>query len=249
MVDCGVSGKRAAESLAAVGGDACELSALLITHEHSDHIKSAGIMSRRYDLPVYANAATWGGMAEYIGGIKEHNVKEFTTGAKFCIGDITAEAFHIPHDAAEPVGYNFYLGDKKLTLATDIGHINDDLKNAIHGCHTILIESNHDVEMLKNGRYPVYLKKRILGNRGHLSNELTAELTLWLAERGTCNFLLGHLSEENNTPNLAYDTVHSALRSGSVKVGEDVTLNVADRNSHSKVYGAGDFEFIKAAVC
>jgi len=238
LIDCGVSGKRIAASLAELTIDACKLSAIIVTHEHNDHINSVGIMSRRYNLPIYANCGTWEGMQANIGKVKEKSVKDFTTGGKFEIGDIVIEPFPLPHDAAEPVGYNFYLGDKKLTLATDMGHVSDAIRNSIKGCHTILIESNHDVEMLKNGNYPIYLKKRILGEKGHLSNDVSGELSLWLAQNGTINFLLGHLSKENNTPEVAFDTVQSAFCSGGVKVMHDVTLNVAGRESSSRIFNS-----------
>lgn len=236
LIDCGVSGKKIAASLANIGIDASEIDAIVITHEHRDHSHAVGIMSRRYDIPIYANERTWHGMINDIGKVKEENIKYIRTDQEFCIQDICVHPFEIPHDAAEPVGYNFYINQAKITLATDIGHVNERLVNCLEGSDMILLESNHDIEMLKCGSYPYYLKQRILGDRGHLSNEMAGELVAHLAQKGTSRFLLGHLSKENNFPQLAYQTVYNALESRKIKVGYDVLLDVAERDKTSKVY-------------
>jgi phosphoribosyl 1,2-cyclic phosphodiesterase len=236
LIDCGVSGKRIAASLASIDVDASQIDAILVTHEHRDHTHAIGIMSRRYNIPIYANENTWTGMENEIGNIKPDNKRYFNTHEDFCIKDICIHPFSIPHDAAEPVGYNFYIDNTKLTLATDIGHVNAELTSYLEGSQMILIESNHDTEMLKCGSYPYYLKQRILGARGHLSNEAAGELAAHLATKGTTRFLLGHLSKENNFPQLAYQTVYNALESRKIKVGKDVLLDVAERETRSKVY-------------
>jgi phosphoribosyl 1,2-cyclic phosphodiesterase len=171
-----------------------------------------------------------------LGNIKTENKKVFDTHKEICIKDICVRPFSIPHDASEPVGYNFLMNDTKVTLATDIGHVNEGLVSQLEGSEMILIESNHDIEMLKCGSYPYFLKQRILGERGHLCNEAAGELVAHLAMKGTSRFLLGHLSRENNFPQLAYQTVYNALESRKIKVGKDVLLDVADRESRSKVY-------------
>lgn len=236
LIDCGVSGKKIAASLASIGVDASEIDGILVTHEHRDHIYAVGIMSRRYNIPIYANQGTWAQMEKDIGNTQECNRKLFDTAHKFCIKDICIRPFSIPHDAVEPVGYNFYIGGKKITLATDIGHVEDDLKLHIKGSHMVLIESNHDIEMLKCGSYPYYLKQRIAGSHGHLSNEAAGELVACMADSGTTRFLLGHLSKENNFPQLAYQTVYNALQSRKIQVGKDVLLEVAGREKTSTVY-------------
>ncbi len=236
LIDCGVSGKRIAASLTNIDVKASEIDAILVTHEHRDHAYAVGIMSRRYDIPIYANQQTWEGMQNLIGKIKEENRRYLSTCKDLCIQDIGIHPFAIPHDAAEPVGYNFYINHKKITLATDIGHVNNELASRLEGSEMVLIESNHDLEMLKCGPYPYYLKQRIMGENGHLSNEAAGELIAHMVEKGTNQFLLGHLSKENNFPQLAYQTVYNILQSRGIKVGQDAIIEVAERDRTSKVY-------------
>ena len=236
LIDCGVSGKRIAASLSSIGVEASEIDAILVTHEHRDHTHSVGIMSRRYNIPVYANLNTWNGMSADIGSIKDENKRVFETFNEFCINDIKIRPFAIPHDAAEPVGYNFTIDNKKITLATDIGHVNDELISYIEGSEMLLVESNHDIEMLKCGSYPYYLKKRIIGEKGHLSNDAAGELVALMACKGTNKFLLGHLSKENNFPHLAYQTVYNALQRKKIQAGKDVVLDIAHREKVSNIY-------------
>lgn len=230
LIDAGLSGKRIIEALRSIGENPSELSAILITHEHSDHTRGAGIVSRKFDIPIYANENTWEAMDREISPINIKNKAYFNTGAQFNIGDIIINAFSIPHDAAEPVGYNFFVNDKKVTVATDIGHINKELLKNFEMSDLILLESNHDVEMLKVGPYPWHLKQRIMGDRGHLSNEMAGKVIAYLAGKGTKNFLLGHLSKENNFPELAFETVRSVLHEKCIKIDEDITLCVALRD-------------------
>ncbi len=236
LIDCGVSGKKIAASLASIDIDAKDIDAILVTHEHRDHCHAVGIMSRRYDIPIYANSTTWEQMDTTIGAIKPHNRRCMNTDSMFDIRDIGIRAFDIPHDAAEPVGYNFHVKDTKVTLATDIGHVSPKLTRYLEGSKLILLESNHDVEMLKSGAYPYYLKQRILSDKGHLSNEAAGDLAAHLAGKGTSHFILGHLSRENNFPQLAYQTVFNAFTAKQMKVGKDVLLEVAERETVSKVY-------------
>jgi phosphoribosyl 1,2-cyclic phosphodiesterase len=235
LIDAGLSGKRIIEALRSIGENPSELSAILITHEHSDHTKGAGIISRKFDIPVYANENTWEAMESEISPINAKNKAYFNTGCEFTIGDVLINAFNIPHDAAEPVGYNFFINDKKITVATDIGHINKELLNFFEMSDLILLESNPDIEMLKVGPYPWHLKQRILGERGHLSNEMAGKVIAYLAGKGTKNFLLGHLSRENNFPELAYETVCNRLHEQCIKVNEDITLCVASRDKVGEV--------------
>ena len=230
LIDAGLSGKRILEALCSIGENPAELSAILISHEHVDHVRGAGILSRKQDIPIYANESTWEAMETGLGPVKLENRKCFTTGDCFEIGDICVRPFSIPHDAAEPVGYNFMAEGKKITTATDIGHATNELIDNISESDLLLLESNHDIEMLKVGPYPWPLKKRILGDHGHLSNEIAAKIIAYMAEKGGKRFILGHLSHENNFPELAYQTSYNALTEKKIAVGSDVMLEVARRD-------------------
>ncbi|MEG6614661.1 MBL fold metallo-hydrolase [Pseudoclostridium thermosuccinogenes] len=230
LIDAGLSGKRIIQALNSIGEQPSEISAVLVTHEHSDHIRGVGILSRKFNIPVYANEKTWDAMGTQIGPINADNMRCFTTGKEFEIGNLCIKPFPIPHDASEPVGFNFFAENKKVTTATDIGHITKEVLESLIGSDLVLLESNHDIEMLKVGPYPWPLKRRILGDRGHLSNEMAGKVAVHMAQRGTRKFLLGHLSKENNFPELAYQTVYNALSEQKIKVGSDVTLEVAMRD-------------------
>jgi len=230
LIDAGMSGKRILEALALIGEKPSDLSAVLVSHEHIDHVRGAGILSRKFNLPLFANENTWESMAPMIGPVKYENRQYFNTGTGFNIQGLLVEPFPIPHDAVEPVGFNFFCGDRKITVATDIGHINPFLLERMEGSSLLLLESNHDVEMLRIGPYPWSLKKRILGDHGHLSNDMAAKVVVHMAERGTRRFLLGHLSRENNFPELAYQTVCNALQENGICIGQDITLGIALRD-------------------
>ena len=235
LVDAGVSGRRIEEALNEIGESISKISGIIITHEHSDHIIGAGILSRRHKIPIYANKETWDAMRSFTGKLAPALTQIINLGQLFRIGDIDISSFPIPHDAACPVGYSFFIEDKKITVATDIGHISDDLLTYLEKSLMILLESNHDIEMLKTGRYPWPLKKRILGDYGHLCNEITGKIVAHLAEGGTKFFLLGHLSKENNFPELAYQTVYNALIEKKIYPDKDVYLEVALRDRASKM--------------
>jgi len=234
LVDAGLSGKRIEEALFSIGEDIRDVQAILISHEHMDHIMGAGVLARRFGIPVYANKRTWDNMYGVLKNIKPECIRVFNTGDNFCIGDIEIHTFRTPHDAVEPVGFSFLHKGKKITIATDMGHMNSTLLSCLEGCDMILIESNHDIEMLKMGRYPWPLKKRILGDTGHLCNDTAAQVVAYLAKRGTKKFLLGHLSKENNFPELAFETVRNALLEKSIIAGRDVYLGVAHRDRVSE---------------
>ncbi|HEX3028814.1 MAG TPA: MBL fold metallo-hydrolase [Clostridia bacterium] len=235
LIDAGLSGKRIIEALHSIGEKPSELSAILVTHEHSDHTRGVGIVSRKFDIPIYANENTWRAMELELGPLGAENKMLFETGKEFNIGDIKVKPFAIPHDAAEPVGFNFFISDRKITTATDIGHITRPLLECLEMSDLLLLESNHDIEMLKVGPYPWHLKKRIMGDHGHLSNEMAGKVITYMAEKGTKKFLLGHLSKENNFPELAYRTVCNALHEKEISAEGDVMLEVALRDRVGKV--------------
>lgn len=227
LIDCGMSGKQLAEALLKFDITPNALDALLITHEHIDHTKGAGVIARRYGLPVYATSGTHRSMD--AGKIDESQIKVIDTANDFEIGTIGVKAFPIPHDAAEPTGFNFYIDNQKLSVATDIGYMPSSLFEQIKGSNAILLESNHDVNMLQFGSYPFPLKQRILSDVGHLSNENAAKTALELVKSGTEHIMLGHLSKENNHPEIAMMETYNKLTASGVNVGEDMTLQIADR--------------------
>jgi phosphoribosyl 1,2-cyclic phosphodiesterase len=232
LVDCGRSGKHIETQLGAIGEDAGNISAILVTHEHIDHIRGVGVFSRRYDLPVYATRGTWASIRKggKIGEFKAHNEREFISGDEIILGDMAVKSFAIPHDAAEPVGYRFDFGNQTCVIATDIGHISSEVEEHIYGADTALLESNHDVKMLEQGEYPHYLKLRILGNKGHLSNRDAAGVAAKMVQNGTKRLILGHLSEQNNCPNIVRDEIHKVMGRIGAKVGKDFDLEIAERH-------------------
>lgn len=235
LIDAGGSAKRVSEALSLISVTPEEIDAVLISHEHVDHTGGIGILSERHGIPVYANEGTWDAMAAQSERIRPANRMYFNTGEEFCIGDICILPFSIPHDAADPVGFNIYAENKKISTATDIGHVSKNLLEHIDGSDLLLIEANHDIEMLRCGPYPWALKRRIMGDNGHLSNDAAAEVVVHMARRGTERFILGHLSKENNFPELAYQTVCNFLRQNDICVDTDITLEVARRNMMSTV--------------
>ncbi len=227
LVDCGVSGKSVKAALAEAGVAPEELDAVAVTHDHADHISGIGVLMRRYKIPVWANEKTWEAMERQVGKVDGSLVKVFENYNSFEIGEVEVRPFAIPHDAADPVGYSFVCGGEKAAVATDIGELKKELFEALKGSKTVLLEANHDVNMLEMGSYPPQLKRRIRGRFGHLSNDEAGMASEFLVRLGTERIILGHLSEENNYPALAQQTVACALSSAGIKCGADVQLCVA----------------------
>lgn len=229
LVDAGVSGKKIEQELAKLHLAGGQLDGIFVTHEHLDHIKGIGVLSRRYDLPVYATEGTWLAMEADLGKIAPKNRKVIYSGEKTVIHDLVVSPFPIPHDAAEPVGYAFLAGDKKVAVATDIGHPSEEVKEGICDCNAMVLEANHDIEMLKRGPYPYALKQRILGERGHMANVTAGQLLAEMMTEKLQVVYLGHLSAENNTPPLAYHDVAEVLYQKKIRAGRDVALQMAER--------------------
>lgn len=237
LIDAGKSGKMIDEALDMIGVDPRTLDALLITHEHSDHICGAGVLSRKYKLPVYATSGTWAAMDGKLGKILEEQKRTFDPFADFYIGDIGVVPFSIPHDAAEPVGYRLWGGSVSISTATDLGHFPRAIRDAIAGSSLVLLESNHDPDMLRmNSHYSQKLKQRILSNHGHLSNDACADALLQLVDNGTQHVILGHLSGENNTPSLARQVNENRMVREGIRLGVDLCLDVAYRDRVGSVY-------------
>ena len=224
LVDIGVSAKRLTDKLNELNVNPNEIQGILITHEHSDHIKGIKVFCKKYNIPVFASKKTWEALVSLEIGDSLKN--SFEISKNFFIGDISVLPFSIPHDAIDPCGFNLFCGDEKVTVATDIGHINQDLLSSFENSKTILLESNHDIEMLRAGDYPYLLKQRIIGNYGHLSNISSAETIEYLIKKGTKNFILAHLSEKNNIPALALETVKSRLYTNNIDLN-GISIEVA----------------------
>lgn len=236
LIDAGVSASRIAGALRALDVAPESLDAILITHEHTDHTGGAGVMSRKFGVPLYATRGTWQAMACKIGRVAPSNVRELTPFEDFYIGRASIMPFDLPHDAAQPVGYCIASGGCRLAVATDIGALRGDWIEAVSQCDLVLLESNHDVDMLKAGRYPYALKRRILGGKGHLSNEDAGRAAVRLAKAGVGHIVLGHLSGENNFPQLALRTVSDALLAAGIEPGRDIGLDVASRSESNGLY-------------
>lgn len=236
LIDAGVSGKKIEEGLNSIGVKTSEINAILISHEHLDHILSVGYLSKKYDIPVYATELTWKSMGNHALKIKPNNRMLLKSDTWIKIGNLHILPFKIPHDANDPCGFSILGSNKKITIATDIGHVNNYLIENMKSSDLLLIEANHDVEMLKFGKYPWFLKRRILSETGHLSNEVAAKTITLLALTGMKRFLLGHLSAENNFPELALQTVKNSLAKIGMIPGNDIFLEVAPRNTRSNLW-------------
>lgn len=236
LVDAGLSGKKTQELLKSIDVDASDIDCILVTHEHMDHIKGAGILSRRFDIPIYANECTWNSMKNELGKLKDSNIKIFKTHLDFELGDLGVMPFKISHDSSEPVGYSFFNKNKKITVVTDTGCIDDEIKYRIDSSDLLMIESNHDTEMLKIGSYPWFLKQRVSGEFGHLSNEDAGNLLSEVLKGKNETILLGHLSRENNFPELAFQTVANILAEKGIDVVKDISLGLTHRDKATEVY-------------
>ena len=234
LIDAGESAKKIVSALSLIDVDIADVDAILVTHEHSDHIKSLGTISKKYNIPVYANQNTWKAMPEQRQKVLEENQKFFSVGKEFGIKDLSFKPFSIPHDAAEPCGFNIFNKNNKISIATDLGHITPEIMNALEKSSFILLESNYDPDILKYSRYPFSLKQRIAGPNGHLSNNNSGEIISKLIKTGLTSVMLGHLSKENNFPELAYKTVVEEIIANHHDES-DIKVQVAKRDGPSSV--------------
>jgi len=216
MVDAGLSMKRLEVLMQDQGIAGHEIDALFVTHEHSDHIKGLGAFARKHQLPIYANEATWHAMERHVGTIADEKKIKIETGEEICFGSMKVQSYPISHDAAEPVGYCFVQDGEKLSLATDLGYVSDRVRDQIIDSDVLVLESNHDTEMLRMGRYPWNIKRRILSDIGHLSNVAAGEALLELMTDRTKRVYLAHLSLDHNQIDLAMLTVNSILENNGI---------------------------------
>ena len=231
LIDAGISGKRLKAGLDVIGLEPEMIDGILITHEHSDHIKGLGVVSRKYNIPVYATELTWRKIISsgLTGDINENLFRRITPDTDFLIKDLLIHPFKTSHDAVQPVCYTFTKDKKKISVATDLGCYDSYIKEKIMNSDLIFIEANHDIEMLKNGNYPYYLKKRILSDKGHLSNEMSGRLISEVLNNNLQYIVLGHLSKENNHPRLAHDSVRSELTESDSEFNSGINIIVSEK--------------------
>ena len=235
LVDAGISCRRICTGLKELGVEPTELAGVLITHEHSDHISGLTTLTKQLRLPVYASPGT-GRQLCYRIAFLEELLRPVAPGEGFSVGGLAIESFPTSHDAAESVGYALSAGGRKAAVVTDLGHVTQAVSDGIRGAELLVAEANHDEEWVRTGPYPYYLKQRVLGRRGHLSNEAGAELAWTAVKGGARTVVLAHLSHENNTPARAHEVVRGVLERRGAAVGRDVALDVAPRAETGKRY-------------
>jgi phosphoribosyl 1,2-cyclic phosphodiesterase len=238
LVDVGISCKRTVAGLNQLGVDGRDIDGILITHEHADHINGLGVMCRKFGIPIYATKGTIEAIKSVrsLGAIDDSLFNEIKADEKFILKDITVNPMAISHDAAQPVAYRFQNGKKHMAVATDLGTYDDYTIDCLQGMDALLLEANHDINMLQVGPYPYYLKQRILGNKGHLSNELSGRLLSKLLNDNLQTVFLGHLSKENNLAELAYETVRLEISmADNPYKPDDFPIYVASRSEVSKL--------------
>lgn len=242
LIDVGISKKRIEEGLNKIGLTLSDINGILVTHEHSDHIKSLGVVLRKYDIPVFSAKETIEEIFKEgkIGEVDSTLFKEVSKDTKFMVKDLTVSPFGVPHDAANPLAYRIKdksgSTEKNIAIATDMGCYNDYIIENLNNLDALLIEANHDVRMLQTGSYPYYLKQRILGNSGHLCNEACGSLLDKILNPKLKKVFLGHLSHENNYPELALESVKLEINTGEspYKAG-DFDIEVARRDIPSEL--------------
>ncbi len=235
LIDAGESAKKIEAALNSIDVNPQDIDGILVTHEHCDHIKGLGTLSKKFHIPVYANLQTWEAMPDIANKVTAENQNNFLINQSFDIGELQVLPFSIPHDAANPCGFNIFYKNQKISIATDIGHIDSRIIKSLEGSSFILLESNYDPNVLKCSRYPYSLKQRIAGPNGHLSNEAAGKTVSYLMNSGLKNVLLGHLSKENNFPELAYKTVVDELCLNSKFHDSAIKIGVASRYAPSAV--------------
>ena len=240
LLDAGISAKRISAGLAELGIGPRQLSAILLTHEHSDHVSGLRVLTKKAGAPIYATRPT---LWEWYKRNRCDEVRELfrpqEAGTGVQIGALWVESFPTPHDAAGSVGWSIAGEGGRMVLCTDLGHVTEPVRRAVAGCDLLVCETNHDVDWVRSGPYSYYLKQRILGNYGHLSNEAGAELAAFAVESGTRAVILAHLSQTNNTPVRAYEAVSLRLLAMDCDPERDISLTVAPADRLGTVFSLG----------
>lgn len=235
LVDAGLSGKKIADLMGQINRSLTDVDSLFVTHEHSDHIAGVGVLARKYGMNVYANEKTWAAMADKVGAIPVAQKYVFEPGETRLFGDLDVESFAVSHDAIAPQFYAFHHDNKTFGMLTDTGYVNSRIVGMLKNADAILMEANHDYEMLRMGSYAWALKQRILGDQGHLSNEDGALALTGILGNRTKHVYLGHLSQENNQKALAHLTVASVLAEHDFAVDHDFKLLDTDPAEATKL--------------
>ncbi|WP_025027555.1 MBL fold metallo-hydrolase [Caldalkalibacillus mannanilyticus] len=225
LVDAGLTGKQLEQLFAQIGEKPDDLDAILVTHEHSDHVKGLGVLARRYEIPVYANQKTWGELDKLCGKIDVEQKFHYEREQIIQIGDIEVESYGVSHDAVEPMAFCFHHQGKKLSVSTDMGYVSEKIKGTLQESDVIIFESNHDIEMVRMCHYPWNIKRRILSDVGHLSNEASGEALADIICDRTKKIYLAHLSKDNNMRELARMTVQQILEQKGFEIGRELTLH------------------------
>ncbi len=236
LIDAGLSAKYICTALEEIGVSANEIDGIIITHEHSDHIAGTRVLSKKYGIPLYANEKTLAEVARKYSDIESKNLRTFNNGESFYIGGFDISPFKTPHDSVSSCGFSVYSGINKVTVATDIGHMTRNVLENLKNSDILVLEANHDLDMLINGPYNAFLKQRVQGPNGHLSNEVCGKTLAYLLDYGLNRVVLAHLSEENNTPECAYNTVIKHLNERGAEDGKDVFIEIASQNERGKCY-------------
>ncbi|HIT31440.1 MAG TPA: MBL fold metallo-hydrolase [Candidatus Enterenecus stercoripullorum] len=232
LLDAGISARRILQGLRELGLEGGQLAGILLTHEHSDHVGGLAVLCRQLNVELYATPGTARQICYRTAGL-EDRFRVFDPGEAFALGDLIVGSFATSHDCACPVGYVVTDGRRRLALCTDTGKVTAQAARAIRGSDLLIGEFNYDLDMLRAGSYPASLKERILGDQGHLSNEMGGKLAAWAVEQGTRRVVLAHLSKENNDPETARKAAHQAIEGVGARIGKDVSVSVAPRSENS----------------
>lgn len=224
LIDAGFSGKELEHRLSQIGVEAQSLSGILVTHEHSDHVRGVAVFSRRFKIPVFVNPLTFRSGQKFLENV--FSWREFESGGTFSFQDLTIHPFAVSHDAADPVGFIVSDGTTHIGQCTDTGAVSRLMRHRLGGCHGLVLECNHDPHLLKNGPYPPHLKQRVRSKTGHLANEEAAEFLREILHDGLEHVVLSHISETNNQPDMARRAVTDVLRDMRDGLGEVCRLPV-----------------------